>query len=111
MRLLAGMALLALDRADEPVRAFSDALTAADALLALADCNVAALQARALAICGLAVAADDPAQAAEAAEAFARVDAVASAAGVAADTRQLLDAIAAYDRSGVLAELRAAQDQ
>ena len=46
MRLLEGMALLELHRAEESVRAFSDALTAADALLALADRNVAALQAR-----------------------------------------------------------------
>ena len=93
------------------MRAFSDALTAADALLALADSNVAALQARALALTGLAVATGDPARAAEAVQAFARVDAVTSAAGVAADTRRLLDAIASHDRSGVLAEVRAAQDQ
>jgi hypothetical protein len=43
------VALLALNRVDEAVQALSDALTAADALLALADSNVAALQARALA--------------------------------------------------------------
>ena len=73
MRLLEGVALLALDRVDEAVRAFSDALTAADALLALADSNVAALQARALALSGLAVATGDQARASEAVEAFARV--------------------------------------
>ena len=91
MRLLEGLALLELHRADESVRAFSDALTAADALLALADRNVAALQARALALSGLAAATGDPARAAEAGEAFARAHAVTSAAGVAADTRRLLD--------------------
>ena len=72
MRLLEGLALLELHRAGESVRAFSDALTAADALLALADSNVAALQARALALSGLAAATGDPARATEAGEAFAR---------------------------------------
>ncbi len=96
---------------DEAVRAFSDALTAADALLALADNNVAALQVRALALSGLAVAAGDPARASEAVGAFTRVDAVTSAAGVAADTRRLLDVIASHDRSGVLAGVRAGRDQ
>ena len=66
MRLLEGLALLELHRPEESVRAFSDAVTAADALLALADRNVAALQARALALSGLAAAAGDPARATEA---------------------------------------------
>ena len=43
--------------------AFSDAVTAAEALLALADRNVAALYARALALSGLAAATGDPARA------------------------------------------------
>ena len=63
MRLLEGLALLELHRVEESVRAFSDAVTAADALLALADSNVAALQARALALSGLAAATGDPARA------------------------------------------------
>jgi tetratricopeptide (TPR) repeat protein len=54
MRLLEGLALLGLHRADEGVRAFGDAVAAADTLLALAERNVAALQARALALSGLA---------------------------------------------------------
>ena len=110
MRLLEGLALLELHRVDEGVRAFSDALTAADALLALADSNVAALQARALALSGLAAATGDPARATQAVEAFARAHAIISAAGVAADTRRLLDAIASHDRSGILAGVLAAQD-
>jgi hypothetical protein len=110
MRLLEGLALLTLHRPEESMRAFSDAVTAADALLALADRNVNALQARALALSGLATAAGDPARAAEAGQAFARADAVTSAAGVAAGTRRLLDLIARHDRSGILAEVRAAQD-
>ena len=111
MRLLEGLALLELHRTDEGIRVFSDALAAADALLALADSNVAALQARALAISGLAVVAGDPARAAEAVQAFTRVASVTGAAGVAADTSRLLDTIAAHDQAGVLAEVRAAQDQ
>ena len=109
MRLLEGLALLELRRAGA-VRTFGDALTAADAQLALADRNLAALQARALALSGLAATTQDAAQATKSVEAFARAAAVTgSAAGVAADTRRLLDLIAAHDRSGILTEVRAAQ--
>jgi hypothetical protein len=111
MRLLEGIALLKLDHVDESVLAFSDALRAADALLALTDRNVSALQDRALALSGLAAATGDPARATEAVEAFARADTVTSAAGVVAATHRLLDAIAAHDRTGLLAEVRAAQDR
>ena len=90
------------------MRALSDAVAAADALLALADSNVAALQVRALALSGLAVVTGDPARAAEAVEAFAQGHIITSAAGVAADTRRLLDTIASSDRSGILAKVRAA---
>ena len=110
MRLLEGLALLGLHRLDESVQAFGDAVTAADALLALADRNVAALQARVLALSGLAAATGDPARSTQAAEAFARAPAITSAAGVAADTRRLLNAIASHDQSGLLAGVRAAQD-
>ena len=103
LRLLEGLALLELHRADEGMRAFNDALTAADALLALEDRNIAALQARALALSGLAAATGDPARATQALEAFTRTYAVTSAAGVAADTRRLFDAIACHDRSSILA--------
>jgi tetratricopeptide (TPR) repeat protein len=111
MRLLEGVALLALHRVDEGTLAFSDALTAADALLALADSNVAALQSRALALSGLAAATGDLGQATEAEQAFARARVITNAAGVAADTDQLLRAIASHDRSGVLTEAHAVQDQ
>jgi hypothetical protein len=47
-----GLALLGLHRHGQSAQAFRDALTAADALLTLADSNVAALQARALALAG-----------------------------------------------------------
>ena len=84
------------------LRAFSDALTAADSLLALADRNVDALEVRALALSGLAVVAGDPARAAQAAEAFARARAVTRAPGVVADTRRLLGIVTAHDHPGIL---------
>jgi tetratricopeptide (TPR) repeat protein len=108
LRMLEGLALLELGRPGGSVRAFGDAVTAADALLALADRNVAALQARALALSGHAAAAGDPARAAEAAGALARLHAVTDAAGVTADTRRLLGQIARHDRSGLLTAARAA---
>jgi tetratricopeptide (TPR) repeat protein len=102
MHLLEGLALLELNRPDESVQAFSEALATADALLALADRNVAVLEARALALSGLAVVAGDAAQAAEAANAFARARAVTRAPGVVADTRRLLGIVTAHDHSGIL---------
>jgi tetratricopeptide (TPR) repeat protein len=107
MRLLAGLALLELHRAGEAVPAFTGALTAADALLALADTNVAASQVRALALAGLAAATGDPARASEAAQAFTHARAVTSAVGVAADTHRLFEMIVAHDQSGVLTGLGA----
>ena len=109
MRLLEGLALLELDRRQESVRAFNEAVTAADTLLALADRNVAALQARALALTGLAVVAGDLARAAEAGEALGAAEAPTGAAGVAADTRRMLDQLARHDQSGILAKARAAK--
>jgi tetratricopeptide (TPR) repeat protein len=109
-RLLEGLALLELHRLEESVPVFSDAITAADEILAVAERNVAALQARALALSGLAVATGDPARATEAMEAFARATAVTSAAGVVAGTSLLLDMIARQDQSGLLTEIAAAQD-
>ena len=93
-----------------PDTVLTGTVAAADALLALADSNVAALQARALALSGLAAATGDPARATQAVQAFARARAITSAAGAAADTRGLLNVIASHDRSGFLAEVRAAQD-
>jgi tetratricopeptide (TPR) repeat protein len=111
LRLLEGVALLELDRIDESLRAFTDAVTAADGLLALADHNVAASRARALALSGLAAATADPTRAAAAMEAFAWADTVTTAAGIVAESRRLLDAIAAHDHAGVLAEVRSNQTQ
>lgn len=90
--------------------AFAGVLTAADALLALAASNVAALQARALALAGLAAATSDPAWVTEAAQAFTRARTITSAAGVAAETQRLLETVSAHDMSGALTELITEQD-
>ena len=105
------MALLELHRTEEAVKAFKDALAAANAHLALADTNIAALQVRALALGGLAVTTSDPARTAETEIALGRAQAVANAPGAAADTRRLLKLIASHDHSGILAEAASLQDQ
>ena len=105
------MALLELHRTEEAVKAFKDALAAADSHLALAGTNVAALQVRALALGGLAVTTGDPARTAETETALGRAQAVTNAPGVAADTRRLLKLIASQDRSGILTETASLQDQ
>jgi tetratricopeptide (TPR) repeat protein len=110
IRLLEGVALLELHRADQAERPFTSAIIAADALLVLADSNVAALQARALALAGLAAATSDPARTSEVAEAFTHAQTITSAKGVAADTQRLLEMITAHDQSGVLTGLSVAQD-
>jgi tetratricopeptide (TPR) repeat protein len=110
LRLLEGLALLELRRVDEAVRPFSAAVIAADELLVLADGSVIALQARALALSGLAVATGDPARAADAAQAFTRAHAVTRATGVVADTRRLYETIASHDQAGILADVRARLD-
>jgi hypothetical protein len=105
MRLLEGLTLLELHRIDESVRAFIAALAAADALLALADSNVAASQARALALSGRAAALGDPVRATEAGDAFTQARTTTTVTGVAADTRRLLDAIAAHAQAEAIAEI------
>ena len=105
LRLLEGLALLELNRPEESARAFRDALAAADALLALADRNVAALEARALALSGLALVEGDPVRAAEATQAFTQARAVTTAPGVVAGTRRLLAIITAHDQSSLLSSL------
>ena len=105
--LLQGVALLQLQRADEALPAFGDALAAADALLALSERNVSALQVRALALSGYAAVSGDAAWAGEAAEAFGQARAVTTAAGVVADALRLLDAIVAQDSVGILVQVLA----
>jgi len=106
LRLLQGVALGQLQRVEEAVQAFSDALTNAETLLALAELNIDALQVRALALSGLAAATDDPIRAAQAAQAFTQLQRSTTAAGVVADSVWLLDAItSSCDTTGVLADV------
>jgi hypothetical protein len=107
---LEGLSLLELHRLEDSKATFNDAVAAADALLTLTDHNVAALQARALALSGLAAATGDPAWATEARQAFAQAQAATTAAGVTADTRRLLGKITCHEQSGILAEVRPAQN-
>jgi hypothetical protein len=102
-----------VERVEEAVQAFSDALTNAETLLARAELNIAALQVRALALSGLAAATDDPIRATQAAEAFTQLQrATRAAAGVVADSVWLLDAItSSCDTAGILAGvIRAVRD-
>ena len=111
MRVLEGLALLELHRADQAEQALTDALTAGEELLALADRNVAALQARALALSGLATVTASPDRATQAAQAFTQLRTATTAAGVTADTRRLLTVIASHDRAGILRQVYAGQDR
>ena len=95
--LLNGIGLLQLGRTPESAETFEAASRAADALLELHDGNVAALHARALALCGLAVATGDANKARDAAAAFTRARAVTTAAGVTTASLQLLDQIRRND--------------
>jgi tetratricopeptide (TPR) repeat protein len=109
LRLLEAVALLELHRTEEAVAAFTDTVASADAQLALAHRNIAALQARALALSGLAAVTGDATRAGQASEARGSADTLTTAAGVVADTDRLLALIAVHDRAGILADIRAAQ--
>jgi tetratricopeptide (TPR) repeat protein len=106
LRLLQAVALNQLQRIEEALPAFRDAITDAETLLAVAEHNIAALQVRALALSGLAAATEDPMRAIEAIPAFAQLHAATRAAGVVADTVWLLQAISSSgDPAGVLADV------
>jgi tetratricopeptide (TPR) repeat protein len=105
--LLHGIALLRLGSVDEARAAFTDALNAADALLASTPDTYDELDSRALSLCGLAVT-GDAGRVTEASEAFRAARAVTRGEGVVAQVLQLFDALAACDESGVLAPVRPA---
>jgi hypothetical protein len=100
LRLIEAIALLHLDRTAEGAQAFDRATRTAETLLQLADRNVAALQAQALAFSGLAAATADTTMARKAATAFDRSRTVTSAAGVIATSLDLLDQIGSCDPTG-----------
>jgi tetratricopeptide (TPR) repeat protein len=107
IHLLSGVALLELRRIDESVQAFTQAVSAADALLALKCRNMAAQQARALALSGLAAATGDATLVKKAKNSFAQAQTISDGPGDAAGIRHLFARIAAHDLAGVLAHVQA----
>jgi len=92
--LVAGIALLRQDQLAEAASAFRDVVRQADELLRRAGGNFAALDDRAVALCGLARIADTD-QAASAARAFRAARAITRAAGTVKHTLALFDLVAA----------------
>ena len=86
---------------------FAAAIDQADALLAMTPERYAALDAKAIALCGLALCGDTE-QAIAARAAFRAARAITSAAGVVRKVLQLFDALALADESRVLADIRPA---
>jgi tetratricopeptide (TPR) repeat protein len=107
LSLLLGIAQLRQDQAAAAAAEFRDAITQADALLQQASGAYAALDAKALALCGLALT-TDPQQAAEATAAFRAARAITSADGIVRQTLAVFDALAAADPGDVLADIRPA---
>src|SRR6266567_3753005 len=105
LSLLLGIAQLRQDHPAEAAREFAGALTQADELLQEASGTYAALDTRALALCGLALT-TNPDRAAEAAAAFRAARAITSADGIVRATLALFDALAAADRDDILAGIR-----
>src|SRR6266567_2311527 len=105
LSLLLGIAQLRQDHPAEAAREFVGALTQADELLQEASGTYAALDTRALALCGLALT-TNPDRAAEAAAAFRAARAITSADGIVRATLALFDALAAADRDDILAGIR-----
>ncbi len=104
--LVTGIAWLRQDQLAKAAEAFHDAVSRADELLRRASDNISAQDDKALALCGLARAAD-PAQAAAAESAFRTARAVTTAAGIVRHTLKLFDLIAA-DRADILEGVRQA---
>jgi len=103
--------IIALRQGDHAVAqaAFADALTAADDMLTKTAENYDALDARGLALAGLALLADAPdVHIAGAVAAYRAARAITSAPGIVARALQLFDALAAVDDAGLLAGVRAA---
>ena len=105
LSLLLGIVQLRQDQPAEAAREFRGAITQADELLQQASGAYAALDTKALALCGLALT-TEPGQAAEAAAVFRAARAITSADGIVRRTLALFDALAAADRGGILAGIR-----
>lgn len=105
LSLLIGIVQLRQDQPAEAAREFGGAITQADDLLQQTSSAYGALETKALALAGLALT-TDPDQAAEAAVVFRAARAITSAAGIVRQALALFDALAAADRSDILAGIR-----
>jgi tetratricopeptide (TPR) repeat protein len=102
---LLGITQLRQDHLAEAAREFGDAVTQADELLQQTSSDFGALDARALALCGLALT-TDPGKAVEAAAVFRAARSITSADGIVRQTLALFDTLAAADRGDFLAGIR-----
>ena len=111
---LALLGLIAMRQGDRvaAAEAFSAAISHADVMLDRCDQNYNALDAKGLALAGLAVL-EGGQRAAEAIAAFRAARAITSAPGIVGRVKRLLDALAPADATGILAgvyEAAAGQD-
>jgi tetratricopeptide (TPR) repeat protein len=86
-------------------RAFSDALSVANAQIEEASDNLSALDTKGLALCGLALA-DNPRRVDEAAVTFRAARAVSRAPGIVGRVLRTFDILAAADERGILGQIR-----
>ena len=107
LSLLSGIIWLRQDEPAAAAREFQQATTQAGQQLEQASGDYAALDTKALALCGLALTAE-PGKAAKACAVFRAARAITSADGIVRRTLALFDALAAADRGGILAGTRQA---
>lgn len=103
---LRGVIALRQHDRDAAQQAFSAAIAAADALLARTPELYNALDAKALALCGLALCDDEPARVAEAVAAYRAARAINKDAGIVRREQRLLDVLAEADPGKLLAPAR-----
>ena len=86
-------------------RAFSDALSVANALIEEASDNLSALDTKGLALCGLALV-ENPRRASEAAATFRAARAVSRAPGIVGRVLRTFDVLVTADELGILDRIR-----
>jgi len=107
LSLLSGITWLRQDQPAAAAKEFQASITQAGQQLEQASGDYAALDTKALALCGLALT-TEPGKAAEAATVFRAARAITSADGIVRHTLALFDALAAADRGGILTGTRQA---
>jgi tetratricopeptide (TPR) repeat protein len=105
LALIDGIAALHQGDTRSAQRAFSDALSAANALIEEASDNLSALDTKGLALCGLALA-ENPRRADEAAATFRAARAVSRAPGIVGRVLRTFDVLATADELGTLDRIR-----